>query len=212
MSLTGRGLQQFAPANHLDSTGLDSVQGVLLPPWEERPCLKSIHDEEAAGFKMMNFLAGPCALRAFAEPEGSHPQWNDYLRSIDEAGLKQVLLKGTLPCNWTQGPFRSGTHHTRLVDAAKDLMNRKGDDPAYMKSMAELTAYDRLLVDPDQYVLTPDEWLEVCGKRIPKARGKAWFGISDSFAQLERNWNILSSTVGHIKTLQRLLKESRIKQ
>ena len=208
VSLTGKGLQQFTPEYQLDSTGRDSVQNVSLPPWDQRPCLKSIHDEEASGFKMMNLLAGPCALRAFAEPEGSHPQWNDYLRSIDEAGLKQSLLKGTLLCNWTRGPFSSGTHHTKLVDAAKDLMNRKGDDQRYMQAMAELTALDRLLADPEQFVLRPEEWVDVCSKRIPKARGKAWFGISDSFAQLESNWTILSETARHIKALLRFLKAS----
>ena len=174
VSLTGRGLQQFTPEYQLDSTGRDSVQNVSLPPWDQRPCLKSIHDEEASGFKMMNFLAGPCALRAFAEPEGSHPQWNDYLRSIDEAGLKQSLLKGTLLCNWTRGPFSSGTHHTKLVDAAKDLMNRRRDDERYMQAMAELTALDRLLADPEQFVFEARGMGRCLQQAYPKS---SWEGL-----------------------------------
>lgn len=208
-ALTGRGLEQFVPkisGPERESLGRASVTGFDLPPWDERPCAKSCHDEEAAGFKMMNFLAGPCQLRCYPEPEGSHPQWNDYLRSVDQAGLKPVLLKATLLCNWTRGPFSKGTHQTRLSDAATDLMNRKGHDDEFMNVLTEMTAVDRGFSPDSDFRLTPDEWLRVCSKRIPKARGKAWFGIAESFSQLERSWSILSETVRHIKTLHALLK------
>ena len=208
-ALTGRGLEQFVPDTsgpERESLGRASVTGFDLPSWDERPCAKSCHDEEAAGFKMMNFLAGTCQLRCYPEPEGSHPQWNDYLRSVDQAGLKPVLLKATLLCNWTRGPFSKGTHQTRLADAATDLMNRKGNNEEFMNMFSEMTAVDRGLNPDSNFFLTPDEWLHICSKRIPKARGKAWFGIADSFSQLERSWSILSETVSHIKTLQALLK------
>lgn len=204
-ALTGRGLEQFQPEKQLESTGRSSVVGVDLQPWDSRGCFKSCHDEEAVGFRMVNFLAGPCGLRCYAEPESSHPCWNDFLNAINDAGLKPMLLKGTLLCNWTRGPFGSGVHQTRLSDAALDLMNRKGDDPEFMSQFSELTAADRCVLQCD---LTPDEWVQVCEKRIAKARGKAWFGIAESFAQLERNWSILSETVSHIQTLQKLLAES----
>ena len=78
-----------------------------------------------------------------------------------------------------------------------------------MNMLTEMTAEDRGICSDSNFLLTPDEWLHVCSKRIPKARGKAWFGIAESFTQLERSWSILSETVRHIKTLQSLLKASR---
>ena len=117
-ALVGRGLEQFQPEVVLEANGIKSVTDITLKSWSERPCMKSIHDEEATGFKMVNFLAGPCGLRVYPEPEGSHPMWNDFLRSIAEADLKPVLLKASLLCNWTRGPFGSGTHQCKLSDAA----------------------------------------------------------------------------------------------
>ena len=117
-TLTGRGLDRFQPSQALEAAGVSSVTNVELERWAQRPFLKSTHDEEATGFKMMNFLAGPCGLRVLPEPEGSHPMWNDFLNCVNYAGLKPVLLKATLLCNWSRGPFSSGTHQGRLVDAA----------------------------------------------------------------------------------------------
>ena len=92
-TLTGRGLDRFQPSQALEAAGVSSVTNVELERWAQRPFLKSTHDEEATGFKMMNFLAGPCGLRVLPEPEGSHPMWNDFLNCVNYAGLKPVLLK-----------------------------------------------------------------------------------------------------------------------
>lgn len=204
-AMTGAGLDRFVPKDYLTAGGHRSVQNIQLSEdVDTRPMLKSCMDEEACGFKAMNFLAGPCGLRVYPEPEGSHPQWNDFLRAITEAQLKPTLLKATLLCNWTRGPFGSGTNQCRLADSASDLMSRKGTDVDYMAHMNELIMKDRGLTE--FHGITPEEWIKICEKRIPKARGKAWFGICDSFSQLDRNWTILSETVTHIATLQRLLK------
>lgn len=206
-AMTGTGLQQYIPKVYLSASGRESVQNVdLKEPWESRPCLKSCHDEEAAGFKTMNFLAGPCGLRVYPEPEGSHPQWNDFLRALNEAALKPALLKGTLLCNWTRGPFGSGAHQCRLADAALDLMEKKGDDPQYMGVMSEQIMRDRCLQEPPG--ISKDEWISICEHRIPKARGKAWFGIRDSFSILDTNWTVLSETVEHIATLEKMMKDA----
>ena len=204
-AMTGAGLDRFVRKDYLTAGGLGSVQNIQLSEdVDTRPMLKSCMDEEACGFKAMNFLAGPCGLRVYPEPEGSHPQWNDFLRAITEAQLKPTLLKATLLCNWTRGPFGSGTNQCRLADAASDFMSRKGTDVDYMAHMNELIMKDRGLTE--FHGITPEEWINICEKRIPKARGKAWFGICDSFSQLDRNWTILSETVTHIATLQRLLR------
>ena len=202
--MTGQGLEKYIPQTTLTPHGLESVTGVSLDPWDTRPCLKSVHDEEATGFKAINFLAGPCGLRVFAEPEGSHPCWNDWLRAVGEAKLKAILLKATLQCNWTRGPFASGTHQLRLADSAADLMQRQGDSEEYMSQMAELVALDKCMPNPEP--ISKEDWISVCQKRIPKARGKAWFGICDSFGMLDRGWTILSESVAHIQTLEKILK------
>ena len=113
----GYRLQELSPKIDRVIVHTDDVPANYLR-WAQRPFLKSIHDEEATGFKMMNFLAGPCGLRVLPEPEGSHPMWNDFLNCVNYAGLKPVLLKATLLCNWSRGPFSSGTHQGRLVDSA----------------------------------------------------------------------------------------------
>ena len=101
-ALTGNGLEQFIPDSVIPPGTPINVQ---LKSWSLRPCLKSIHDEESSRFRAMNFLAGPCGLRAYPELEGSHPQWNDYLRAIS------TLLKATLLVNeprtiWFRNPSR----------------------------------------------------------------------------------------------------------
>ena len=97
-----------------------------------------------------------------------------------------------------------GRTNAGLADWASDFMNRKCTDVEYMAHMNELIMKDRGLTD---FIgITPEEWIAICEKRLPKARGKAWFGICDSFSQLDRNWTVLSETVAHIETLQRLLQ------
>ena len=56
--------------------------------------------------------------------------------------------------------------------------------------------------------ITPNEWVQCCQKRIPKARGKAWFAIKDSFSMLDGSWTILSETISHVEVLEKVLKES----
>lgn len=88
-------------------------------------------------------------------------------------------------------------------------MNRRSHDPEYMAVMSELTALDRCCL-PEEMNLTPDEWIKVCTKRIPKARGKAWFAICESFSLLDASWNILSETVAHIKQLEKFKKVAEL--
>lgn len=62
---------------------------------------------------------------------------------------------------------------------------------------------------PSLLQLTERSLLKVFGSplnRIPKARGKAWFGICESFSQLNDNWTILMETVSHIQNLSNKLK------
>ena len=146
-ALTGNGLEQFIPDSVIPPGTPINVQ---LKSWSLRPCLVSIHDEESSRFRAMNFLAGPRGLRAYPEPEGSHPQWNDYLRAIS------TLLKATLLVNWSRRPFGSGTHHAKLTDAAKDLMRRKGAD-SFMCMMAEFIAADRE-ISPEGFRITPQPY------------------------------------------------------
>ena len=126
LAMVGKGLQEYIPKDFVGIRGQKSLDVALSVPWSDRPTLKSCMDEEAVGFKMMNFLAGPCGLRVYPEPEGSHPMWNNFLSAIDQSNLKAVLLKATLFVNWTRGPFGSGAHQCRLTDAAKHLMESKG--------------------------------------------------------------------------------------
>ena len=205
--LTGRGLAQFKPEKQLVAEGGKSVRGIDLAPWAERCFFKSVHDEEATGFKMMNFLAGPCGLRTYPEPEGSHPQWNDFLRAISEASLKGILLKGTLLCNWGRGPFGSGAHRKRLADAAEDLMERKSQDMNWMSEMGQLLGQDRCL--GQDYHINPEEWVRVYAKIIVKARSKAWFGIRTSFSEMESSWTIFRETVEHMTKFAQLMKEAK---
>ncbi len=120
-----------------------------------------------------------------------------------------TLLKATLLVNWSRGPFGSGTHHAKLVEAAQDLMSRKGADNEFMSMMAELTASDREIEIPEDFQLTPQLWIEACEGRIPKARGKAWFGICESFSQLNDHWAILLETVSYVQHLSKKLKVPR---
>ena len=203
-ALTGQGLSQFVPSVQLLAEGRKSVTGIDLPPWKERNFVKSVMDEEATGFKAINFLAGPCGLRIYPEPEASHPMWNDFLRAVTESSLKGILLKGTLLCNWGRGPFGSHGHHQRLSGAATDLMERKCHDEQFMIQMSELLAKDRGMMEYDD-VITADEWCAVCEKTIPKARTKAWFQIRASFTEMERSWTIFRVTVDHMGKFKALL-------
>ena len=73
------------------------------------------------------------------EPEGSTSAV-ERLPTCSEktARLKSTLLKATILVNWSRGPFGSGTHHAKLVEAAQDLMSRKGADNEFMSMMADL--------------------------------------------------------------------------
>ena len=156
---------------------------------------------------MMNLLAGPCGLRTYPEPEGSHPQWNDFLRAVSEASLKGILLKGTLLCNWGRGPFGSGAHRKRLADAAEDLMERKASNMNWMYEMGQMLGNDRCLGQDCE--ITAEEWIRVCSKTITKARSKAWFGIRTSFTEMEANWTIFQETVEHTTKFAQLMKEAK---
>ena len=97
----------------------------------------------------------------------------------------------------------------QISESEEDLMNRKSDKREYMALMSELTALDRCIL-PEEMDLMPDEWIQVCTKRIPKARGKAWFAICESFSLLGDNWNILAETVAHIKQLEKFKKVAEL--
>lgn len=125
--------------------------------------MAQVSDEEALGFKAINSLAGVCQLRIFPQPEFCHRTWNDYTLALEKAGLKSTLFKGTLLSNWCLGPFDSGTHHSKLVDAAEHLLDSCSTE--FLEEMGEAVALDR---GEAVHELTREEWLTVCTKRIPK--------------------------------------------
>lgn len=109
-------------------------------------------------------LAGPFHLRIFPQQDFAHRIWNDFSLALNASKLRPCLLKCALLCNWMLGPFGSGTHQTKLHDAARHLMSVSSED--YLDEMSDLVAADRGL---PFYDLTREEWLEVCSHRITKA-------------------------------------------
>ena len=122
-----------------------------------------VSDEEALGFKTMNVLAA-LRCRVFPQPETSHRMWNDFMKAVEYVPkLKSTILKCTLLCNWCLGPFDSGTHHSKLVDAAENLLDNCSI--SFLEEMSEAVSLDRGLPGIE---ITREEWLAQCTKRIPK--------------------------------------------
>ena len=110
-------------------------------------------DEEACGFRAMNLLYGPMAVRGAPVPEYAHPAWNDTSRAFTSSGLKSAVLKGTLLCNFYRGPFHSGAHGYHLQEAATKLAATISSEE--LIQLSPDYAYDMRL-DPDHLMTAQD--------------------------------------------------------
>lgn len=121
-----------------------------------------VSDEEKTGFKAMYLLAAK-GVRILPTPETSHPMWNDFLNAIKAAGLQSTLLKATLLANFSHGPFSSGANQLKLSEAGAHLMDIAPN--GFLEEMNEHIARDR---GEDFSNVTPDEWVQVCTKKITR--------------------------------------------
>ena len=121
-------------------------------------------DEDAAGFKTANILPA-LNMNIFPEPETSHPKWNDWYLALDQSMLRASAMKGTLLCNWCDGPFGSGAHQNTLGDAAEIMMEKV--PASHRENAAPAVAFDR--ADGSDGFISADEWVAECQKRLEKA-------------------------------------------
>ena len=102
-------------------------------------------------------------MNIMPDPETSHPKWNDWQLAVDQSLLRAALMKCTLIANWGDMPFGSGANQCTMSDAGKLLMQQAPE--AYLDSVSEQVMFDR----NGLRLIDRDEWVQVCGKKIPKA-------------------------------------------
>ena len=117
-----------------------------------------VADEEAVGFRALNLLYGPFAVRGVPFPECSHPKWGDYLRAVDSSKLRGTAMKSTLLVNYGRGPFSSGKRQSNIQDAASNLMDNVADD--YLEEVSHCVMFDRGVEEDECRCITRDDWLD----------------------------------------------------
>ena len=186
-------------------------------------------DEEAVQHKALHFLFGVLKLRGVPEAECCHPLWGDYKRALDSSTMLGIALKATFLTNMLHGPFLSGAGFEDFKACAHDLMEKCSD--TYLAECSDDICFD-LGLPGGSYTITREDWLEsdIVRKRtpfvfwlhrpiflfflffftpsrsyapaLPKAKGKAWFGVMQSFTALQRGWTIYRETLRHALDLE----------
>ena len=96
------------------------------------------------GFKMGYMLLYHLGLRGTVEPESLHSKWNDAKRSLQNAGFKGSVLKGTLLTNLAHGYFLGGKNSQQKEEVLQHLA-----DSLSLDEIAEEIAFDRDLQGHD---------------------------------------------------------------
>ena len=150
-------------------------------------------DEESSQAKAFHFLFSHVGCRGLTQPEISHPKWNAFKRALSTTSLDYDVLRLTICCNYSHGPWGAGDRLVMKQEMLAAFLQRQPKE--YFADMAQEIFRDQgsdsAPSDEDAAFLIEDFMSsEALNNRGAFVKNKQWFGMLDSIQTLLQNWTL----------------------